>query len=263
MCHERGIHLAHSPERIDPGRKFPSLIDIPKVVGGIDEVSAQKAVEFYETVFTRVVQVKNSEHSEAAKLLENCYRAVNISFANEFANFCDTAGLDVKDIVHAASTKPFGFSPFRSWIGVGGHCIPVDPHFLMASSASGDKKEAWPILSATMEAMHERPRRLARERFNNMKQMQRVLVCGVSYKANVSDTRGAPQHAFVQVLKDLGVEVDFYDPLVQSFQDLRKIDDLSDAVVESYDAIYVMHKHDKCADVLEGIRGREKVEFFE
>lgn len=254
MC-ARGFLVANSPERIDPSRKFPALQDIPKVVGGVNPESTAVAADFYGTVFTSVVPAKNSDHSEAVKLLENSYRAVNISFINEFADFCETADLNVDNIVDAASTKPYGFSPFRSWIGVGGHCIPVDPHYLLGTNP--DLK--WPILSNTMDAMHARPGRLAKSRAASNK-LQKVLVCGVSYKPNVSDIRDAPQADFCKALVEENVTVDFFDPLVESFEGLQKVDTLD--AVDDYDAVYVMHKHEMCRDQLESLRGREHVEFF-
>ena len=255
MC-SKGFYVANSPERIDPARKVPTLQDVPKVVGGVNPESTAKAYAFYSTVFTSVVPVRNSEHSEAVKLLENSYRAVNISFINEFSDFCDTADLNVNAVVDAASTKPYGFSPFRSWIGVGGHCIPVDPHYLIGSDPSLN----WPILSSSMNAMHSRPRRLAEQRMSTEK-LHKVLVCGVSYKPNVSDTRDAPQSTFVQTLKENNVSVDFYDPLVESFEGLERTTDLSK--VDAYDRVFVMHKHEICRAELEQLRGLPNVEFFE
>jgi len=250
-----GYRVANSPERIDPGRKFPTLQNIPKVVGGVNPASTMDAFSFYSTVFTSVVPVRNSEHSEAVKLLENSYRAVNISFINEFADFCDVTDLDVNNIVDAASTKPYGYSPFRSWIGVGGHCIPVDPHYLLGSTPGLD----WPILASSMEAMHARPGKLARARLD--KTVKNVLVCGVSYKPNVSDIRDAPQSSFVKTLKDNNVTVHFFDPLVESFEGLEKVDSLAN--VDSYDRVFVMHKHEQCKNELEALRSFPNVEFFE
>lgn len=254
MC-SRGFLVANSPERIDPSRKVPTLQDVPKVVGGVNPESTVAAYGFYSTVFTSVVPVRNSDHSEAVKLLENSYRAVNISFINEFADFCETADLSVNAIVDAASTKPYGFSPFRSWIGVGGHCIPVDPHYLLGS----DPTLSWPILSSSMEAMHSRPRKLAQARISE--KLRKVLVCGVSYKPNVSDTRDAPQSTFVQTLQRNNVTVHFFDPLVDAFEGLERVTDLSD--VTGYDRVFVMHKHETCRAQLETLRGLSNVEFFE
>lgn len=255
MC-SQGFRVANSPERIDPARKVPTLQDVPKVVGGVDPESTEAAYSFYCTVFTSVVPVKNSDHSEAVKLLENSYRAVNISFINEFADFCGTADLNVNAVVDAASTKPYGFSPFRSWIGVGGHCIPVDPHYLLGSNPS----LSWPILSSSMEAMHARPHNLAQKRVEEHK-LDKVLICGVSYKPNVSDIRDAPQSDFVNTLKKNNVMVEFFDPLVEAFEGLEKVDNLLD--VDQYDRVFVMHKHNVCKEELEGLRGLSNVEFFE
>ena len=254
MC-ANGFHVANSPERIDPSRKVPTLQDIPKVVGGVNPESTMVAFSFYNTVFTSVVPVRNSDHSEAVKLLENSYRAVNISFINEFADFCGTTDLEVNDVIDAASTKPYGFSPFRSWIGVGGHCIPVDPHYLIGS----DPNLNWPILSSSMDSMHARPGKLAQERMKESN-LQTVLVCGVSYKPNVSDTRDAPQSDFVCALKENGVKVEFYDPLVDCFEGLERKTNLSD--IEKYDRVFVMHKHKICNGELEQLRGLPNVEFF-
>ena len=256
---EKGFLVANSPERIDPSRKFPTLQDIPKVVGGVNEKSADAAVAFYETIFTKVVRVRDSDHSEATKLLENCFRAVNISFINEFSNFCEASGLDVNNIVDGASSKPYGFMPFRSWIGVGGHCIPVDPHYLIKCSPTPEKD--WPILTNVMKSMHERPFMLADRQVEKSKP-KNALVCGVSYKPNVSDVREAPQSDFVQQLKNHGVKVDFYDPLVKKFEGLTRVDKLSPEVVRGYDKVFVMHKHHVCADELEGLRGLPNVTFF-
>jgi UDP-N-acetyl-D-glucosamine dehydrogenase len=250
-----GFLVANSPERIDPGRKFPTLQDVPKVVGGVNPESTAAAFRFYSSVFTSVVPVRNSEHSEATKLLENSYRAVNISFINEFADFCGAEGLDVDNIIDAASTKPYGYSPFRSWIGVGGHCIPVDPHYLLGSNPSVE----WPILQSSMDAMHARPGKLARARIDKL--TRRVLVCGVSYKPNISDIRDAPQSSFVKALMDENIEVHFFDPLVDSFEGLHKVDNLKDA--SSYDRVFVMHKHEQCKTELEGLGALPNVEFFQ
>jgi UDP-N-acetyl-D-glucosamine dehydrogenase len=250
-----GFLVANSPERIDPGRKFPTLQNVPKVVGGLTPESTAAAHAFYSSVFTSVVPVRNSEHSEATKLLENSYRAVNISFINEFADFCGAEGLDVNNIVDAASTKPYGYSPFRSWIGVGGHCIPVDPHYLLGSNPAVE----WPILQSSMDAMHARPGKLARARVDKL--MKKVLVCGVSYKPDISDIRDAPQSSFVQALKDENVEVHFFDPLVGAFEGLEKVDSLEDAA--SYDRVFVMHKHERCRTELEALQSLPNVEFFQ
>jgi UDP-N-acetyl-D-glucosamine dehydrogenase len=259
MC-SRGFLVANSPERIDPARKVPTLQDVPKVVGGVNPESTSAASAFYSTVFTSVVPVRNSDHSEAVKLLENSYRAVNISFINEFADFCGTVDLNVNDVVDAAGTKPYGFSPFRSWIGVGGHCIPVDPHYLLGS----DPSLSWPILSSSMDAMHSRPSKIAQARVSgSKKKLERVLVCGVSYKPNVSDTRDAPQSDFVRTLQENNVKVDYFDPLVETYQDLKRVEDLSCDVVDEYDQVFVMHKHETCRHALESLRGLPNVEFFE
>mmetsp|Transcript_32967 Transcript_32967/g.52806 ORF Transcript_32967/g.52806 Transcript_32967/m.52806 type:complete len:380 (+) Transcript_32967:4688-5827(+) len=250
---ERGFNVANSPERIDPSRKKPTLHEIPKVVGGLNGESTKVAAAFYQSVFAEVVPVASAEHSEATKLLENSFRAVNISFINEFADFCKMSGLDTDHIIDAASTKPYGFTPFRSWIGVGGHCIPVDPHYLIESTP-GMK---WPILESSMTAMHARPARLAAERTDPS--TQKVLVCGVSYKPNVSDVRDAPQAAFIKELIENKVQVEYYDPLVENYMGLEKVTDLSR--VEDYDKVFIMHQHDCCPE-LGAIRSLDNVEAF-
>jgi len=250
---DRDFYVANSPERIDPSRKKPTLYEIPKVVGGLNDASTNFATKFYETVFANVVPVKSAEHSEATKLLENSYRAVNISFINEFADFCSQSGLDTDHIVDAASTKPYGFSPFRSWIGVGGHCIPVDPHYLI-ESAPGSK---WPILESAMTAMHARPGRLALEHVDPC--TQKVLVCGVSYKPNVSDVRDAPQADFIKSLLGNKIEVEFFDPLVESYMGLQKVHNLS--MVDHYDKVFIMHQHECCPE-LNDIRELDHVVTF-
>eukprot|EP00121_Abeoforma_whisleri_P005523 Awhi_evm1s5009 len=234
----KGCRVCHSPERIDPGRKYPNYKDIPKVIGGMDEISTHRGVQFYQTVFKTVVAVRSAKHSEAVKLLENSFRAINISFINEFSNYCDNADLNVNEIIDAASTKPYGFMEFRPWVGVGGHCIPVDPHYLIKSQPIME----WPLLSEAMTEMHSRPSNLANVELKKKEsKLNKVLVCGVSYKPDIADVRDAPQKEFIETMLENNVDVHFYDPIVESYMGLTKQNSLDNA--HTYDKVYVMHQH--------------------
>ena len=209
--------VAYSPERIDPMNKEFTIKNTPKLVAGLTPEAATKAKEFYSKFIDRVDICDSLEVAETAKLLENSFRLVNISFINELAIFCRKIGIDVNDVIKAASTKPYGFMPFYPSVGVGGHCIPVDPLYL----AEAAREVGAPVrfIELADEINLGMPTYFvgrASEMLGGLKD-KKVLVIGVSYKPNVADIRETPVEALISGLKKSGAVVSWHDDLVKSW----------------------------------------------
>lgn len=205
---ERGIYVGFSPERVDPGRTEPRMQEIPKVVSGLNEESLKKCLEIYGKVFDRVVPVSSCECAEMCKLYENCFRMVNIAYVNEISDMCEKIGINSHEMINASSTKPFGFMPFYPGLGVGGHCIPVNPYYLFRS---GDL----PVLKHSTQLMEKRPSNKAQEiveKYNPNK----ILVMGIGFKRGESLLTNSPGYAFYKSLIDLDMDTTVYDPIVQN-----------------------------------------------
>jgi UDP-N-acetyl-D-glucosamine dehydrogenase len=213
------FHLAFSPERIDPGNEQFGPRNTPKVVGGYTPACTDRAARFYQQFVDRVVRTKGTREAETAKLLENTYRHINIALVNEMAKFCHQLGIDLWDVIRAASSKPFGFQPFYPGPGVGGHCIPIDPNYL---SHNVRAKLGYPFrfvelaqeINATMPAYVARR---AQNILNDAGQAingANVLLLGVTYKKDVSDQRESPAIALAQRLQGLGAKLSYHDPYV-------------------------------------------------
>jgi len=212
------FYLAFSPERVDPGNKKFTTKDIPKVVGGINEISTEKAGELYSLIFPMVHKVSSPKVAEMEKLLENIFRLVNISFINELAMLCEKMEIDIWEVISAASTKPYGFMPFYPGPGVGGHCISIDPFYLSWKAKeydfdvrfielAGEINDSMPkyIVQFVMEALNKQKKPV-----NGSK----ILVIGVAYKPNIADPRESPALKIIPLLEELGGEVEFYDPYI-------------------------------------------------
>jgi nucleotide sugar dehydrogenase len=206
-----------SPERVDPGRKFPEAHDIPKVISGLTPKALESITKLYSSVFNHVVPVSTPEVAEMTKLFENCYRMINIAYVNEVSDACRNLGLDPNEVVDAASTKPYGFQAFRPGMGVGGHCIPVNPSYLLSTCPN------LPILEQSTVLMRERPLKLARElhahctsnALASTNLRPRVLVIGMGFKPGQSVLSHSPGIDFAHELKNCGCDrLAFYDPLV-------------------------------------------------
>ena len=209
--------LAFSPERIDPMNKKFTIKNTPKLVAGLTPEAAAKATEFYSKFIDQVDVCDSLEVAETAKLLENSFRLVNISFINELAMFCQKIGIDVNDVIKAASTKPYGFMPFYSSVGVGGHCIPVDPLYLAeAAREVGAPVRFIELADEINLAMPTYFVGRASEMLGGLKD-KKVLVIGVSYKPNVADVRETPVEALIGGLKKSGAVVSWHDVLVKSW----------------------------------------------
>ena len=245
--------LAFSPEREDPGRKDHNTVTIPKLVGGIDAASGEAAVALYQAAIKTVIPVRTAEIAEAAKLLENIYRSVNIALVNEMKVVLDAMGIDVWEVVDAAKTKPFGFQAFYPGPGLGGHCIPIDPFYLTWKAReygrvtrfielAGEINRAMPdyVIERTMLALNDRGRAV---------KGSKVLVLGLAYKPDVDDVRESPSFELIEKLEHLGAKVDYHDPHVARTHKMREHDLHKESVpltaegVAAYDCVLVSTNH--------------------
>ena len=223
------FHLAFSPERIDPGRTDFTIRTTPKLVGGIDPESTDKAAAVYEVVCDRVIRLSGPEAAELSKLLENIFRSVNIALVNELAQLCDRLDIDVWEVVDAAATKPFGFMKFEPGPGMGGHCLPVDPFYLAFRAREYDFYPEFIELAGKINQSQplfcvnraERVLNDAGKPVNGSK----ILLLGVSYKAGVGDTRESPAIKIIGLLEALGAEIAYHDPHVPELRpDLKSVE---------------------------------------
>ncbi|MFE7277198.1 nucleotide sugar dehydrogenase [Streptomyces sp. NPDC057623] len=245
----RDFHLAYSPERIDPGNREFSLRNTPKVVGGVTPACSEAAVRFYERLADRVVPVSSPSVAEMSKLLENTYRQVNIALVNEMAVFCHELDIDLWEAIDAAATKPFGFHPFRPGPGVGGHCIPIDPNYLSHRVRSLGYPfrfvELAQEINGRMPAfVADRVIRLLNEDGLALRG-SRVLLLGVTYKADIADDRESPSLAVAERLRALGAELSYHDPFVPEWhvagERLVRVPDLITAVSEARLTVVLQH----------------------
>jgi len=213
------FNLAFSPERVDPGREDWTTTTTPKIVGGLTQACTQRAVELYETALETVLPVSSPEAAELTKLLENIFRSVNIALVNELAQLCDRMDLDVWEIVDAAATKPFGFMRFDPGPGLGGHCLPVDPFYLSWKARQYDFYTEFIELAGKVNAnMPYFCRSLLSQAMNHGRELSlkgsKILLLGVTYKADVRDTRESPALKLIELLRNGGAEVYYHDPHV-------------------------------------------------
>ena len=222
------LFFATAPERVNPGDRVWNQKNTPRLVSGIDQESHDKAMDFYRSICDAVVPVETPEIAEAAKLLENTFRLVNIGFINEFTKLCAPAGIDVNKVITAAASKPYGFMPFRPGVGVGGHCIPVDPLYLTWWAKQNNLYSPMVDLAEkTNTEMHKYVADRALKLIKSNKQKARILLLGVAYKAGVSDTRETPHSHLRAHLIHLGHEVEWMDPLVSTWEGSNPTSDLS------------------------------------
>lgn len=213
------VHVAFSPERIDPANEAFPVEATPRVVGGLTPQCTRRAAAVLGRTAPVVHEVSSPEVAEMTKLHENTFRAVNIAYANEVADVCGQLGLDVSEVITAASTKPYGFMAFQPGPGVGGHCIPCDPHYLLWQ-LRGARLEA-PLVDASMKAIAGRPARVAARAAEVLAENgatlsgAQVLVVGVSYKPGVEDVRESPALEIIDRLQRAGADVSYHDPFVR------------------------------------------------
>ena len=211
---EADIDLAFSPERIDPANKKYTITNTPKLVAGLTERATDRAVAFYSDFVTDVTRCSTLEVAETAKLLENSFRLINISFINEIAQMCDVMGVDVNEVIAAASTKPYGFMPFFPSAGIGGHCIPIDPIYLSHKAKSVGAPSSF--IDLAQKINDERPGYFVSQASALLGGLggKKVVVVGVAYMPNVSDVRESAAEALVDGLRSAGAVVSWHDDLV-------------------------------------------------
>jgi UDP-N-acetyl-D-glucosamine dehydrogenase len=214
----RDFYLAFSPERIDPGNRTHGTRNTPKVVGGITPRCTELAVALYSQFIERVVPVSSARAAEMVKLLENTFRSVNIALVNELAQMCDVLGVDAYEVIDAAATKPFGFLPFYPGPGLGGHCIPIDPHYLAWKLKAHDFTARFIGLAA--EVNQQMPSLVVEKVVAGLNHQgrpvkgSRILALGVAYKKDVSDVRESPALTVLRLLESKGAKVSYHDPYV-------------------------------------------------
>ena len=251
----RRYQLAYSPEREDPGRKDHTTQTIPKLVGGIDAEAGEAAAALYRAAIREVIPVSSAEVAEAAKILENVYRAVNIALVNELKVILTAMDIDVWEVIDAAATKPFGFQPFYPGPGLGGHCIPIDPFYLTWAAREHDQDTRFIELAGQVN--HEMPGYVVQRCMLALNQDGRalhgakVLVLGLAYKPDVDDTRESPSVELIHQLRGLGSTVSYHDPHVPVIPRMRRYPDLpsmrsvelSEAVLADADLVLVATHH--------------------
>jgi len=248
------FHLAFSPERVDPGRTDWTTKNTPKLVGGLTPECTERAVELYRSAVDTVVPLSSPETAEMTKLLENIFRAVNIALVNELAQLCERMEVDVWEVVEAAETKPFGFMSFKPGPGLGGHCIPIDPFYLTWKAREYDFYTEFIDLAGKVNAnMPFFCRSLISQALNHGAEKSlkgsRILILGVSYKADIDDVRESPAKKIVELLQKGGAEVSYHDPHVEEFDGMRSVD----YSPESYDCVVIVTAHSSIdyADLVE------------
>ena len=233
------FEVVFSPERIDPTNKKWTLKNTPKLVAGLTSTASIRAVDFYSRFIDNVIVVESLEVAETAKLLENSFRLVNISFINEISILCQKLGIDVNAVIYAAATKPYGFMPFYPSIGVGGHCIPIDPLYLANKARQVGASTRFIDLADQINL--EMPGYFvgrAEEKLGGLR-AKKILVVGVSYKPNVADVRETPVEALILGLRSKGAEVFWHDDLVKEWNGERSV-----ALSNNYDLAILATPHD-------------------
>ena len=249
----KDFYMAYSPEREDPGNKSFQTSTIPKVVGGLDKASLDRALEIYQFAIERMVPVGSCEVAESCKILENVYRCVNIAMVNELKQLFDRMDIDVWEVIGAASTKPFGFQPFYPGPGLGGHCIPIDPFYLtwrarqygmptkfieLAGQVNTDMPHY--VIGRVMETLNEHRKSL---------KGSKVLVLGLAYKKDIDDVRESPSLELIELLRKKGAKVDYNDPYIPKTHKQRDYDlkmkskAISAGMLKNYDVVLIATAH--------------------
>jgi len=247
----KDIFLAFSPERVDPRNKKYTTKNTPRVVGGITPICTKVAKAFYEQTIPNIYAVSSTGAAEMVKLLENTFRSVNIGLVNEVALMCDRLGLDVWEIINAAATKPFGFMPFYPGPGLGGHCIPIDPHYLSWKLKSLNYyarfiELAGDINSHMPEYVVDRITAMLNKRFARAINKTSIVVLGVAYKPDIKDVRESPALDVMELLENKGARIKYTDPYVHEIDwnnSRRKSTKLTKAILEKSDLVVILTHH--------------------
>lgn len=250
------FHLAYSPEREDPGRTDHSVKSIPKVMGGFTSQCLQRCIELYSLALDKVYPVSSTKVAEATKLTENIFRCVNIALVNELKVVYEKMGINVWEVIEAASTKPFGFMPFYPGPGLGGHCIPIDPFYLTwKAHEAGVKTRFIELAGEINQSMPEYVVHIVSKALNAVEKSirsSRILILGLAYKSNVDDTRESPSFKLIELLAEEGAKIDFFDSHVDTIPKIRKYPELwkkksvewDEERIRSFDLVLVSTAHD-------------------
>ncbi|WP_444897725.1 nucleotide sugar dehydrogenase [Microbulbifer sp. EKSA008] len=250
----KDVHIVYSPEREDPGNKNFSTQNIPKVCGGYTAACLNAGVALYNEVIDKVVPVSSVGAAEMTKLLENIHRAVNIGLVNEMKIVADAMGIDIHEVIRAAATKPFGFTPYYPGPGLGGHCIPIDPFYLTWKAREYGLHTRFIELAGEINTMM--PEWVVNKvvaSLNSVKKSvngSKILILGIAYKKNVDDMRESPSMELLRMLLDLGADVSYSDPHVPSIPKMRKYDfsmssvNLNQVDLLNYDLVLLATDHD-------------------
>ncbi|MDD5435811.1 MAG: nucleotide sugar dehydrogenase [Nitrospira sp.] len=245
------FYLAFSPERIDPGNAIYNTKTTPKIIGGVTENCTRIAASLYSQAVDRVIPVSSTKAAEMVKLLENSFRAVNIGFVNEFAIICNKLGLDVWEIIEAASSKPFGFMPFYPGPGLGGHCIPIDPLYLSWKLKILDYNARFIALAS--EVNHDMPHFVVNTVFDALNTMEKsikgskILILGVAYKKDIGDVRESPALDVIKLLQKKGAIISYHDPYIRDLHeenyDLTSVEINGYSKLSDYDCTVIITNH--------------------
>lgn len=248
----KDFFLAFSPERIDPGNKVWNTSNTPIVVGGIDEISTKAACAVHSIIVDKVIPVNSPSVAEMEKLLENIFRSVNIALVNELAQLCDRIGINIWEVVDAASTKPFGFMPFYPGPGIGGHCILIDPYYLEWMAREYDFVTKFIKLSAEInEYMPYYVKAMVIKEIANQPittATAKILILGMAFKKDVDDLRHSPALKVAELLFEEGIKkIDYYDPYIPSI-DINQtiynsVNSISPEILKSYDVVVITTDH--------------------
>ena len=242
--------LIYSPEREDPGNQKFTTRTIPKVVGGHTQDCLQVGVKLYSQAIDNIVQVSSTKVAEMSKLLENIHRAVNIGLVNEMKIVADIMGIDIYEVIRAAATKPFGFTPYYPGPGLGGHCIPIDPFYLTWKSREynintrfielageiNTEQTKW-VIQKVMNALNDKEKSVKNSK---------ILILGLAYKKNIDDMRESPAIALIKLLKEKGAVIEYSDPHVPVYESCKmKSIEITPENIQKYDLLLLVTEHDK------------------
>ena len=247
----KNICLCFSPERIDPGNETYNTSNTPKVIGGITKKCSEVGKELYSKIIREVVVVSSTETAEMVKLLENTFRAINIGLANEVAIMCEKLGVNAWEVIDAAATKPFGFMKFTPGPGLGGHCIPIDPYYLSWKLKTLDYDARFIKLAGEINTYM--PRHVVELIISSLNEYKKpikgskILIVGVAYKKDINDCRESPALDIIQILKELGSKIEYYDPYVPtiSYGELKYegLTNLDEDIFSKFDATVIVTDH--------------------
>lgn len=227
----KDFYYAHCPERIDPGNKKWNIHNIPRVVGATSQKGLEKVIKFYKSIIDAEIKpMKSVKEAEAVKIVENSFRDINIAFVNELAKSFDRLNIDIVDVIDGAATKPFAFMPHYPGCGVGGHCIPVDPYYLIEKAKNyGFSHEFLKLAREINNGMPQFTVDQVIQTLNKCNQSvnnSRIGILGLSYKPNVADTRESPSYIIIEKLNSLGAKLSIYDPLVPKSSNINSLEEI-------------------------------------